>query len=142
MSRGTYGTSASRALAARPRATAYGTRTPAAASTALVGQQRTALPGEDNYGFVDRFTAAHAAFGVLAGLGRLPWWATLASGLFFDLVIERKFKDKWPKLWPNSTQDTWQNITGDTVAMMLGWKLAKVLPEGSKPRHTTIKRLP
>jgi hypothetical protein len=104
--------------------------------------QRTALPGEDNYGFVDRFTAGHAAFGVLAGLGRLPWWATLASGLFFDLVIERKFKDKWPALWPNSTQDTWQNITGDTVAMMLGWGLAKALPEGTKPQHTTIKELP
>ena len=108
----------------------------------VIGAQRTALPGEDNYGFVDRFTAGHAAFGVLAGLGRLPWWATLASGLFFDLVIERKFKDKWPELWPNSTQDTWQNITGDTIAMMLGWKLAKVLPEGTKPRHTTIKELP
>ena len=23
----------------------------------VVGQQRTALPGEDNYGFVDRYTA-------------------------------------------------------------------------------------
>jgi hypothetical protein len=109
-------------------------------SFALVGAQRTALPGEDNYGFIDRYTAGHAAFGVLAGLGRLPWWATLASGLFFDLVIERKFKDAWPELWPNSTQDTWQNITGDTVAMMLGWKLARVLPEGNKPLHTTIVR--
>lgn len=108
--------------------------------SALVGAQRTALPGEDNYGFIDRFTAGHAAFGVLAGLGRLPWWATLASGLFFDLVIERKFKDAWPELWPNSTQDTWQNITGDTIAMMLGWRLARVLPEGQKPLNTTIDR--
>ena len=109
-------------------------------SDALVGVQRTALPGEDNYGFVDRFTAGHAAFGVLAGLGRLPWWMTLASGLVFDLVIERKFKDAWPELWPNPTQDTWQNITGDTIAMMLGWKLARVLPEGRKPLHTAVDR--
>ena len=107
-------------------------------SSTLVGQQRTALPGEDNYGWVDRFTAAHAAFGVMAGLGRLPWWATLASGLFFDVVIERQFKDKWPELWPNPTQDTWQNITGDTIAMMLGWKLAKMLPEGNTPHNTTL----
>ena len=106
----------------------------------FVAVQRTALPGEDNHGFVDRFTAAHAAFGVLAGLGRLPWWATLGSGLFFDLVIERQFKDKWPELWPNPTQDTWQNITGDTIAMMIGWKVAKLLPEGKKPLHTTIRK--
>lgn len=111
--------------------------------TAFVTGQRTALPGEDNYDFVDRFTAAHAAYGVLAGLGRLPWWVTLGSGLFFDLVIERQFKDKWPELWPNPTQDTWQNITGDTIAMMLGWQFARMLPEGKKPQHTTIiKRVP
>ena len=116
----------------------YGPRN--ALSAPVVGAQRTALPGEDNYGFVDRFTAAHAAFGVLAGLGRLPAWATLASGLFFDLVIERKFKDAWPEIWPNPTQDTWQNITGDTIAMMLGWKFAKLLPEGKTPYHTTIKK--
>ena len=109
----------------------------------LVQGQRTALPGEDNYGFVDRYTAGHAAFGVLGGLARLPWWAMLGSGLFFDLVIERQFKDKWPEIWPNSTQDTWQNITGDTIAMMLGWKLAKLLPNGKEPTHTTIlKRTP
>lgn len=114
----------------------YGTKP----APTIVAVQRTALPGEDNHGFIDRFTAAHASFGVLAGLGRLPWWATLASGLFFDLVIERQFKDKWPELWPNSTQDTWQNITGDTIAMMLGWKAATLLPEGKKPTHTTIKK--
>lgn len=103
-----------------------------------VGAQRTALPGEDNYHFVDRFTAGHAAFGVLAGLGRLPWWATLASGLFFDLVVERQLKDAWPKIWPNATQDTWQNIVGDTIAMMVGWKVATILPEGRRPTHTRI----
>jgi hypothetical protein len=107
----------------------------------IVDVQRTALPGEDNYGFVDRFTAAHAAFGVLAGLGRLSFGATLAAGLFFDLVIERQFKDKWPELWPNPTQDTWQNITGDTIAMMIGWKFAKWLPEGKQPTHTTIRKV-
>lgn len=110
---------------------------------AIVGQQRTALPGEDNYGFVDRYTAGHAAFGVLGGLARLPWWGMLASGLAWDLVIERKFKDLWPEIWPNSTQDTWQNITGDTIAMMLGWKVANLLPNGKTPTHTTIvKRTP
>lgn len=100
--------------------------------------QRTALPGEDNYAFVDRFTAAHAAFGVLAGLGRLPAWATLTTGLVFDLVIERHFKNVMPDVWPNPTQDTWMNITGDTVAMMLGWKFATMLPKGTQPNHTTI----
>lgn len=124
MSRGTYG---SRALAPSARAP-------------IVGQQRTALPGEDNYGFIDRFTAGHAAFGILGGLARLPWWGMLGSGLVWDLVIERRFKDLWPEIWPNSTQDTWQNITGDTIAMMLGWKLAKVLPEGKTPTHTTIRK--
>lgn len=113
---------------------------PRVSQSVVVGQQRTALPGEDNYGFVDRFTAAHAAFGVMAGLGRLSWAVTLASGLFFDLVIERQFKDRWPELWPNPTQDTWQNITGDTIAMMLGWKVATMLPKGKHPTHTTIKK--
>lgn len=103
-----------------------------------VGAQRMALPGEDNHGFVDRYTAGHAAFGVLGGLARLPWWAMLGSGLAWDLVIERKFKDAWPKIWPNPTQDTWQNIAGDTIAMMIGWKLANLLPNGKTPTHTTI----
>lgn len=115
----------------------YGAKPP---PPTVVGAQRTALPGEDNYGFVDRFTAGHAAFGILGGLARLPWWAMLGSGLVWDLVIERKFKDAWPEIWPNSTQDTWQNITGDTIAMMLGWKIARILPEGRKPMHTTIKK--
>jgi hypothetical protein len=101
--------------------------------------QRTALPGEDNYGFVDRFTAAHAAFGVLAGLGRLPAWATLTTGLVFDLIIERHFKNVMPNIWPNPTQDTWMNIAGDTLAMMAGWKFATMLPKGSHPNHTTIQ---
>jgi hypothetical protein len=118
MSRGTYGSQ----------------RTP----PALVGAQRTALPGEDNHGFVDRYTVGHAAFGVLGGLARLPWWGMLASGLVWDLIIERQFKDAWPELFPNPTQDTWQNIAGDTVAMMAGWKLANLLPEGKKPTNTTI----
>lgn len=100
--------------------------------------QRTALPGEDNYGFVDRFTAAHASYGVLAGLGGLPAWATLASGLVFDLIIERHFKNVMPNVWPNPTQDTWQNIAGDTVAMMIGWKIATMLPKGTHPTNTTI----
>lgn len=107
-----------------------------------VGQQRLARLGEDNYGFVDRYTAGHAAFGVLGGLGRLPWWGMLASGLVWDLVIERQFKDLWPEIWPNSTQDTWQNITGDTIAMMLGWKLANMLPNGKTPTNTTIVKGP
>jgi len=110
------------------------------ARVAHVGQQRMALPGEDNHGFVDRYTAGHAAFGVLGGLARLPWWGQLASGLVWDLVIERQFKDRWPEIWPNPTQDTWQNITGDTIAMMLGWKLANLLPNGKTPTHTTIAR--
>jgi len=106
----------------------------------LVEVQRRARPGEDNYSFVDRYTAGHAAFGILAGLGRLPWWVTLASGLFFDLVVERKFKDAWPRIWPNATQDTWMNVAGDTVAMMAGWKIATILPEGKRPSGTTVLR--
>lgn len=121
----------------------YGQVSARAHSTAVVGAQRTALPGEDNYGWVDRYTAGHAAFGVLGGLARLPWWGMLASGLFWDLVIERQFKDAWPEIFPNPTQDTWKNIAGDTVAMMLGWKVANLLPEGKQPTHTTIpKELP
>ncbi len=77
---------------------------------------------------------------MLGGLARLPWWGMLASGLVWDLVIERKFKDLWPEIWPNSTQDTWQNITGDTIAMMLGWKLANLLPSGKTPTNTTIQK--
>lgn len=107
----------------------------------VVTAQRAALPGEDNYGYVDRFTAGHAAFGILGGLARLPWWGMLASGLAWDLVIERQFKDKWPAIWPNSTQDTWRNITGDTIAMMIGWKVAKLLPEGKHPTNTTIVKV-
>ena len=111
---------------------------------AVVGAQRTALPGEDNFGWIDRYTAGHAAFGILGGLARLPWWGMLASGLFWDLVIRAPVQGRVAgDLSQSPPRDTWKNITGDTIAMMLGWKVANLLPEGKKPMHTTLpKELP
>ena len=81
---------------------------------------REAVAGEINYPAVDRFTAAHYAWGVILGAARLPWWGAAIFAVGWEFV-ERPLKRAMPKAFPHSTQDTIANATGDAIAMMAGY---------------------
>jgi hypothetical protein len=85
---------------------------------------------------VDRYTIGHAAFGVLMGLGRVPWWGAFTVAVGWEF-LERWLKDALPRAFPNATQDTFANSAFDAIAMMLGWGAIKALP-----RQATIDGAP
>lgn len=84
-----------------------------------------AKPGEINGDSIDRFTAGHAAFGVLLGLGRVPWWVALGLAVGWE-IVENPLKDRFPKLFPHPSHDAPVNATFDVLAVMTGWTLAQV----------------
>lgn len=87
-----------------------------------------AKPGELNYALVDRYTAAHGAWGFLLAAGRIPLGYTIAFAVGWEL-LERPLKDAFPKLFPYRTQDSFQNAAGDALAMVAGWFVWKKLFE-------------
>jgi hypothetical protein len=89
--------------------------------------EREALPGEVNGDALDRFTLAHAAAGVLMGLGRLPWWAALGLAIAWE-VAENPLKDRFPGVFPHATHDRPCNAVADTCAVMAGWAAMRALP--------------
>jgi hypothetical protein len=92
----------------------------------LVVRQRTALPGEPNYGFVDRYTPAHMLWGVFLGLSGMSWPLALGLSIAWE-VLEHPLKDHLPEMFPNATQDTWMNSVGDIGANMIGYTLGHKL---------------
>jgi len=87
---------------------------------------REAVRGEINYPPVDRFTAAHYAWGVIMGAARLPWWGALTIAIGWE-ILERPLKRAVPGAFPHSTQDTVANAVGDAVGMMAGWGTWRLL---------------
>lgn len=96
-----------------------------------LGRQRSALPGEINGDLLDRFTIGHGAFGLLMGLGRVPWWAALTVAVGWEFA-ERGLKDAVPVAFPNATQDTFSNAIFDAMAVMAGWTAIQLFPPEKK----------
>lgn len=74
--------------------------------------------------FVNAYTPAHVAAGVLLGFGRVPWWAALGLAVGWE-AVEHPIKDAYPKLI--GEQDTVAGSAGDVLGVMLGWGIARVL---------------
>ena len=89
--------------------------------------QRTALPGEINYGLVDRWTVGHLGVGTWMGLLKLPWWGALLVSVGWE-IVERPLKDRLFWKMTGATQDTLPNAVADVVATMLGWGIMRALP--------------
>lgn len=89
---------------------------------------RAALPGEINYEPLDRYTAAHAAFGFLMGAARVPLPLAAAAAVGWE-IVERPLKRAHPSLFPSGTQDSLANATVDALAMVAGWYLWKWMPK-------------
>jgi hypothetical protein len=102
-------------------------------------RQRVAGPGEINGNPVDRYTIGHAAFGVLMGLGRVPWYGALGVAVGWEF-LEHWLKDHVPRAFPNATQDTLANSTFDAIAMMLGWGAIKALPSQAPVDGALVRR--
>jgi hypothetical protein len=99
-------------------------------------RQRTAGPGEINYAFVDPYSLAHAAVGVMLGLLGVRLGPLLAIAVGWE-VAEHVFKDLIPAVFPHPTQDTLANSTGDVLSALIGWGIAH-RPAGSRAhRHSS-----
>lgn len=81
---------------------------------------------------IDRFTLGHVAWGVMLGLGQVPWWLTLGQAVFWELV-ENPIKRALPQAFPDPRPDTFANAACDVLAVMAGWGAMKLLPAGPTP---------
>ncbi len=99
-------------------------------------QQRTARPGEINYAFVDPYSLAHAAVGVLLGLLGLRVGALLAIAIGWELA-EHILKNLIPAVFPHPTQDTLANSTGDVLSALIGWAIARRATAARGHRHSS-----
>lgn len=88
----------------------------------------SALPLPANQAPVDRYTIGHVAWGTMLGLARVPWWGALGSTLLFELVLEDRWKQLCPGVFPVPTKDSGANRTIDSIAVMLGWWLMYRMP--------------
>lgn len=73
-----------------------------------------------NESAVDRYTSAHAGIGVLLAKLGTPWWGALLGSIAWE-GVENYVKRRNAQLFPYSSEDSWQNATMDTLAVMLGY---------------------
>lgn len=83
--------------------------------------------GEINIQTVDRFTIGHAAFGMMLGLVRTPWYFMIPIAVGWEL-LERPLKQNIPGLFPHAVQDTVPNAAFDALAMLAGWGSMMLIP--------------
>lgn len=82
-----------------------------------------ARPGEDNYPLFDRWSLGHVGKGAFLRSSGVGAGATFAIAVAWE-VLERPLKDCFPALFPESSQDTLQNMVGDVISTLSGWTFA------------------
>lgn len=73
---------------------------------------------------LDRFTLAHAGFGLLLGAVGAPGWVAITTAIGWELA-ERRLKEKIPEAFPHPSQDSASNAVTDVGAMVAGWYLGR-----------------
>jgi len=81
-------------------------------------------PTKVNGAIVDQFALGHLAVGAFYGRLQLPWCATLALAIGWEL-LERPAKAHRPDLFPHPSQDSAPNALIDVAAVMVGWAYAR-----------------
>ncbi|MBI4412472.1 MAG: hypothetical protein HY541_08315 [Deltaproteobacteria bacterium] len=89
----------------------------------LLSKPPPAERGQVNYHFVDRFTLVHLAIGLGYGWVGFGFWSVLLLALAWEF-IENPLKVHFPFVFPHATADTWQNMAGDSLAVVLGWQMS------------------
>lgn len=77
-----------------------------------------------NHVAIDRFTAAHTAAGVIAGIAGVPFWATALGAVAWE-IAERPLKQFIPRAFPHPSQDSAANSIVDALAVCAGWAAAR-----------------
>lgn len=85
-----------------------------------------AKKGEVNYPFIDRFTLAHCMIGFAYGWFELGLVMVIFLAVFWEFV-ENPLKARLPFIFPHATADTLQNAVGDTLAVLLGWQVSRLI---------------
>lgn len=85
-----------------------------------------AFGGPANQPWFDRYTSAHAGVGIAAAYYRLPWWATVAVVVGWE-VIENELKDRFPSLFPYSSHDSLGNSLVDAGAALGAYFSARAM---------------
>lgn len=71
----------------------------------------------------DKYTSAHAGFGVVYAYFGVPLWAAVAISIAFE-AFENRLKDRYPRAFPYSSHDSLANSVGDTLAVAVGHMVA------------------
>lgn len=83
---------------------------------------RHSRDGETNYGLFDKFTWAHAFFGLAMGLYGTKSSTALLTAMAWE-VGEPFLKKNVPVVFPDASIDDDANKLGDVVGWMAGWVL-------------------
>jgi len=75
---------------------------------------------------IDRFTWVHLINGLLGAQTSLSLGEVTALAILWE-IGERPLKKKYAAYFPNPSQDSLSNSTGDVLATVLGYVLAKQL---------------
>lgn len=79
-----------------------------------------------NYGWVDRFSIAHASTGALLGFTSIPLWGVLVGAVLFEFA-EPVMQATFPQWRLSSTRETTQNSIVDVaLAVVVCWLVRKV----------------
>jgi len=73
-----------------------------------------------NQSALDRYTAGHAAVGVVYGALGLSLLSTAALAVAWE-VLENPLKDNFPLVFPQASHDSLANAGADVVAVLVGW---------------------
>lgn len=77
-----------------------------------------------NQAAFDRYSSAHAGFGVLFAAHDVSFWGALAISVAFELV-ENELKEAYGEVFPHSSRDSLENSIGDTLSLLAGYVVAK-----------------
>ena len=91
--------------------------------------------------FFDQYTLLHSATGIIAYFWNFTLLETFILHTIFEIVENTEtgisIINNYFKMWPGGKPyaDSFINIIGDTIGVLLGWILAQIIDKYSTERH-------